>query len=244
MVQCPRCNAPDETAAHVWQCAGRGADDRWEKSITELHEWMLAMDTAPEVSEVIYAHLRSWRAGGTAVGRRYEFPGIDQALDYQAAFGWHAFFEGFLVRNWAEVQQTYYNWVGSKRTGRRWASAIIKKLWDIAWDLWEHRNGFLHKEKQTAQQLAQVEKDVRQEFHLGSSRLAPRDQPLFSKSLEEMLESSYDLQKAWVMLVQAARQRAQRRDQAAYRGERKFMQGWLSMAQGRAGLGEPRDVEE
>jgi hypothetical protein len=32
----------------------------------------------------------------------------------------------------------------SHRTGKRWAIALIQKMWDTAWDLWEHRNGVLH----------------------------------------------------------------------------------------------------
>ena len=53
--------------------------------------------------------------------------------------------EGLPVVGWAEVQQRYFAWVKSKYSGRRWLSELIRKLWNVAWDLWEHRNGILHK---------------------------------------------------------------------------------------------------
>jgi hypothetical protein len=33
---------------------------------------------------------------------------------------------------------------GSRRSGLRWLTALIQKLWDIAWDMWDNRNRVLH----------------------------------------------------------------------------------------------------
>ena len=129
-------------------------------------------------------------------------------MQNQEAIGWQAFFEGYLACDWAATQQTYYDWVGSRRTGRRWATEIIKKLWNIAWDLWEHRNGYVHSALQPTTKIVQMVKAIRQEFQLGSAMLAVGDQPLFSKSINQLLQSPYEVQKAWIDLVQVARQRA------------------------------------
>jgi hypothetical protein len=32
----------------------------------------------------------------------------------------------------------------SFRSSQCWLSLLIWKMWQIAWDLWEHRNGYLH----------------------------------------------------------------------------------------------------
>lgn len=45
---------------------------------------------------------------------------------------------------WAQAQQAYYLLIKSRHTGKQWVVALLKKFWDIAWDLWEHRNGILH----------------------------------------------------------------------------------------------------
>jgi hypothetical protein len=41
---------------------------------------------------------------------------------------------------WSEVQHRYYEFLDSRRTGLRWLTALIQKLWDVAWDMWDHRN--------------------------------------------------------------------------------------------------------
>ena len=234
---CPRCNDPDETTSHVWTCSGGGADGRWEKSLADLWDWMTEQETAPELRDAICDYLRSWRDKSQVLaGHQCDFPGLQQAVHNQATIGWQAFFEGYLACDWAATQHTYYEWAGSRRTGRRWATEILKKLWNIAWDLWEHRNGYVHTDLQPAKKIEQMEKAVRQEFHLGSATLAVGDQPLFSKTIDQLLKSPYEAQQAWVDLVQAARQRACRRDRAAYRGERSFLRGWLGRDSGSTGL--------
>jgi hypothetical protein len=45
---------------------------------------------------------------------------------------------------WGEAQQRHYDRIGSKRTSKRWATAILHKLAMIRWDLWGFRNGILH----------------------------------------------------------------------------------------------------
>jgi hypothetical protein len=43
-----------------------------------------------------------------------------------------------------EAQQRYYYSTKSSKNGCRWVTELIHKLWDTAWDLWEHRNEVLH----------------------------------------------------------------------------------------------------
>jgi hypothetical protein len=37
-----------------------------------------------------------------------------------------------------------YASIQSPRTGKRWATELIKKVWTVAWDQWEHRNAKLN----------------------------------------------------------------------------------------------------
>ena len=39
---------------------------------------------------------------------------------------------------WMERQ--YIEWIGSKKTGRRWGENIICKLWEVQWDTLQGRN--------------------------------------------------------------------------------------------------------
>jgi hypothetical protein len=62
--------------------------------------------------------------------------------------------EGWASFEWSIAQQEYYKLIGSLKSGKRWMIALIKKLWLIAWDMWEHRNGILH-EKENTQVMTQ-----------------------------------------------------------------------------------------
>jgi len=52
--------------------------------------------------------------------------------------------EGWLHKDWESIQQKYYKLIQSRQTSKRWMAAVITKLWEIAWDLWEHRNDVMH----------------------------------------------------------------------------------------------------
>jgi hypothetical protein len=58
--------------------------------------------------------------------------------------------EGRPALGWSGVQQRYYEWLGGRRSGLRWLTALIQKLWDIAWDMWDNRNRVLHEQEHSA----------------------------------------------------------------------------------------------
>ncbi len=62
------------------------------------------------------------------------------SIHQQDAIGWHQFSLGRLSKSFAEMQDTYLKSLNKQQTGLRWTQALIQKLWDIAWDLWEFRN--------------------------------------------------------------------------------------------------------
>ena len=80
----------------------------------------------------------------------------------QDRIGWHHFLEGSLSPLWQQVQHDYLLFIGSRRSSLRWVSALICKLWDVAWDQWEHRNGILHETENevTEHQLENVKVQV------------------------------------------------------------------------------------
>jgi hypothetical protein len=138
---CPRCGQIED-APHVWKCIGEGASDVWDRSLTDLEEWLNSVNTDPDITTSILWNLNKWRDPISAGAP----PTIlDDIAEQQDDIGWLNFFEGKLAMAWEETQQQYYILIKSRRTGKRWAISLIKKLWQIAWDLWDHRNGILHK---------------------------------------------------------------------------------------------------
>jgi len=47
----------------------------------------------------------------------------------------------------------------SRKTGKRWLTALIQKMWKVAWDLWEHRNGVRHEQENFITEVKQAEQD-------------------------------------------------------------------------------------
>mgnify|MGYP000032035169 CR=1 FL=1 len=70
---------------------------------------------------------------------------ISLATEQQNDIGWQAMAKGWTTEEWAIIQQEYYKLIGSRKTGKRWLVEIIKKLWLIAWDMWEHRKSYAYK---------------------------------------------------------------------------------------------------
>ena len=49
-----------------------------------------------------------------------------------------------LYQNWSEVKHLYLQPLSAKVTYQRWISSLIKKLWDMAWDICNQHNHILH----------------------------------------------------------------------------------------------------
>ncbi|MFN9980554.1 MAG: hypothetical protein ACK53Y_11590, partial [bacterium] len=148
----------------------------WNKSLQELETLLHQLDTDPTLTYIILVHLRGWWSGEhvTYIPPR-EFQDL---LHDQQTIGWRRFFEGWFAYSWAEMQQRYYNLLRSSRTGRRWASAIVLKLWNIAWDMWEHRNGILHETENLVTRAMQTQlnaKVTRVYLNLSSQLLRHND---------------------------------------------------------------------
>lgn len=138
---CPRCG-DFEDAEHVWKCRGSNSDHIWKNSIENLRLWMSQNDTDPDIAELLVDMLNSWRED-TNTNNTPAY-GLSLLQSRQQEIGYSAIIEGRLSYEWEACQQAYLTFIRSRRTGRRWVTLIIQRLWDIAWDLWEHRNGILH----------------------------------------------------------------------------------------------------
>jgi hypothetical protein len=78
----------------------------------------------------------------------------------QSHIGWGACFEGCLGKEWRIAQEQHYKSIKFHYSGRLWITALITKLWQVAWDLWEHRNGIEH-EHNSNQQIQEKAWDVK-----------------------------------------------------------------------------------
>lgn len=89
----------------------------------------------------------------------------------------------------------------SRRSGKRWTVELIKKLWGIAWDLWEHCNGILHDSQNAVseRELWQLNKEVTDVFNLLQARMLPiHDRHLLSLKLSRLLKKDKVYKEVWI----------------------------------------------
>jgi hypothetical protein len=109
------------------------------------------------------------------------------------------------VEAWAEHQHRYYTLLRSGRTGRRWVCAIITKLWNIAWDMWEHRNGVLHETENLVTRAIQTQlnaKVTRVYLNLSSRLLRHTDRHLLSLTLHDLMRKDNNYKATWLSVAE------------------------------------------
>jgi hypothetical protein len=111
--------------------------------------------------------------------------------------GWRNFFEGLIVSVWQVAVQQYFKRVHSTKSPCRWLSALIRKMWLIAWDLWEHRNGYLH-DKETSILITQLNSQIAKQFVSGMQTLDAPTKTLFKPGLQAILAKPLEVKQQWL----------------------------------------------
>jgi hypothetical protein len=225
---CPLCSGPED-ARHVWQCPDNRAQVIRNKGIATISTWMDTAQTDPGIKTAISSRLHDWLSLQPITPIPHLQPTILEALHLQDDIGWENFFEGCVAMEWEAIQDEYYSWCKSTKSGRRWTIALIQKLWDIAWDLWEHRIGIVHDtaNAELLHNMAEVDNNIRTQFTRGPQGLATRDHALFNGYVEDILSSSILYRTKWLERVEKARERAARRHLTTYSQERQALNAWL-----------------
>jgi hypothetical protein len=131
------------------------------------------------------------------------------------------------------VQQAYLQQIGSRRTGKRWVIELIKKLWHFAWDLWEHRNGILHKQNNISLEAKKTttKEKARKLYYKASLTLAQTNMAyLLFTPLTQLLTRLLAYLEAWIAQTsQAIKVQLQmdRRRRRIIHQMRECLRGWL-----------------
>jgi len=185
----------------------------------------------PELTHALLFHLSKWRSG------QQERPTftlkVNNAIDYQEDIGWQNLLEGWLCLEWESIQQDYLKSIGSHRSVKRWVAALIKKLWTVLWDMWEHRNGILHNTQNIVTELREdlVDHSVKNIYHMATSTLChTKDNYLITASLSKLLSRTMAYKETWLFTTQQAikSQRAlAAKDRRALHRMRTVLHTWL-----------------
>jgi hypothetical protein len=195
---CPRCDMPED-ACHVWKCHGKDADNVWATSLQKLEQKLIELDTDPDLQALLLLLLDNWRFDRTLSADLP--PYLKDLAQKQALLSGNRLLEGWLRPDWQWYQQRYYCRIWSKRNGRRWLVAVIQKLWDTAWDLWDHRNNVLHEQDSTLTVAMSnvIQREVIYTYNTLQGWLLPRkDAYLVKFPLEDLLRKDDSVKQAWL----------------------------------------------
>jgi hypothetical protein len=240
---CPRCGQPEDTP-HVIRCQGKETEITFEIAIQKLEVHLCDTFTAPEIKHALDTRIRQWRQKSSleVIDQATQLPaysrtdafGTQQAVEAQDKIGWYNLLLGRMAQEWTDAEQQYLESLGKKTTGKRWTISIIKKLWDIAWDMWAQRNHInhntLHPMKQ--QEMEELRAYVAAVYSQGNGELLPRDRTLFQKSLATIQKGTAKEQEQWLLSVTLAQRRAEavneERREYLY-AERQLLESWLGI---------------
>jgi len=110
--------------------------------MTTLENWMVLSNTEPMIRSMILSQLRKWWTEPTGME-------VHETGSYmthtQDKLGWNQALEGVLTSQWRNQQVQFWQRIKSQQSAKQWMAELIKKLWNVAWDMWLHRNSALHK---------------------------------------------------------------------------------------------------
>ena len=202
---CPRCGNDNETHHHVVTCQHPGAIARVSAWLDKLELWLVKEHTQPTLRFGIISLLRStfrglpWRVPNTSE------PAISQVFKNQAGLLQEQVLYGWWSQGWAEVQHAYLVSLSRRTTGQRWLSRLIKKQWEIAWDLWKHRTAIAHSPDSFSLALAhdQINEEIRA-LYLGTHHtIYPPLQRWFRQPLTNLLQQPLAFKQDWIVMVRS-----------------------------------------
>ncbi len=182
---------------------------------------MLKSGTLPDLRTAIISRLTTWKEQSVLQPPLYNWPGVNDIVKKQDQLGWRAFLEGAVLHDWSAKQQEYYEWLQRKNTGKRWITTLIKKLWEISWNLWEHRNAELHNPESPAalREHARLDSLITQEYE-DQVRISNKDRRWFRRPKEIIFTERTEYKQQWVESVSLARARYHRHRRTSTQAQR------------------------
>ena len=224
---CPNC-ASVEKHRHIVKCQSNRATVAYRNIERNFESW-LKQSTSQPIRLAIMAHLDAYREDEEV--RRDDDWGHDvvSASTQQSHIGDNAFMEGFMATGWEKAQEKHLSKIESKRNPSRWVTALIRKLWNVAWDMWDSRNGEVHKNKTTRKEqiIAQLDAEIRSTHSEGqTNRFLPRmERTFFRQELEEVLKHTEYQKRTWLHIAKRYIERDRQR--VARDRSIRLMREWL-----------------
>jgi ribonuclease HI len=199
---CPRCGKHAEDVTHVVRCREPEATALWKKEIKKLEVWMTTNGGHPEMISAVCSNLNHWR-DPEAIALRT--PLTRDAVYEQSQIGWGKLLFGLMSKRWRQIQQQHFLNNNSQKSATLWMAKVQRRIWEIAWELWMHRNNMLHDDNKSVhyEEASAIRREIRKEYR--RQQWATQDHVyLFQTSVQDRLNDSITRQQLWLTSVWAA----------------------------------------
>ena len=115
---------------------------------------------------------------------------------------------GFQSRKWERIQADHFRNQGSLRSGKRWVTELIKKLWNTAWDLWSYRCFQLNSghDEEAIKLVTGLDRHVVHVLRLGPNFIPPELHSLVQCSPINLLRRPVEAKLAWLDKIELGRE--------------------------------------
>lgn len=195
---------PELSRYHVIRCQHPDAVTIFHTTLHNLELWLTKRQTHPDLRHTILGMLRSWYDNRPWNLPYVADPVTRSALAAQIQLGPHALIDGLLHSSWTTVQSQYYRSLGSRRTGFRWHSQLVRRIWEIAWTLWDHREAVRRSPESLS--LARQHDEANGHILLLFSRACefpPSAARWFSRSPDALFAETLDRKRLWLEAVRS-----------------------------------------
>mmetsp|Transcript_19113 Transcript_19113/g.45257 ORF Transcript_19113/g.45257 Transcript_19113/m.45257 type:complete len:406 (-) Transcript_19113:181-1398(-) len=206
---CPRCHEAVETPDHVLRC--KFGDPRFEECAPVLLEWGKKSGAAPGLMESIVEGVSEWRLQPQPqrLRRRHaRSTQLAEAAKEQQGIGWGAMLMGFQSRKWERIQADHFRNQGSLRSGKRWVTELLKKLWNTAWDLWSYRCFQLNSghDEEAIRLVTGLDRHIVHVLRLGPNFIPPELHSLVKCMPSTLLRRPVEAKLAWLDKIELGRE--------------------------------------
>jgi len=183
LAACPRCRVMLDNKDHVILCPNPSLMQVWEMSLKQLKEWLQSQNTYWPIAEAILQGLTQW----CNYSMLPTTPMVDGWAD-QEKIGWSGLLDGKVACSWGTQQGQVWLVSQSCKSSKKWTMELIKKLLNVAWDIWEHCNGALHNSPDAQQHIMEslVNNAIRDKYVQGT-HILPQDAMHSSEADESLI---------------------------------------------------------
>jgi hypothetical protein len=162
---------------------------------------MKANKTEGNIMPAISQGLKAWNTEQPMETENFSQP-LRTTIIQQTKIGWRNMLEGFLAKRWAKHQEDHLEKIKSRRSSRRWTAALVKKLAEVTWQMWDHRNS-VNNDKETATMSIEINWKIQEEYRTGFGNLSRAARKLAQQPQEQLKQKGLNYRQQWLRTITA-----------------------------------------